>query len=103
MAKKDDLTLSSVKKRVKAKSKKLQLKLRPSKQRVIKKKDEEGEEKKEKEIQSQIDTAYQIELDKLEKEERRDDEREKLRIITKKIIRKRLKINKSVKKEGEDI
>ena len=50
MAKKDDFILFSAKKRVKAKSKKLQLKLRSLKQRVIEEEDEEGEKKKEEEI-----------------------------------------------------
>ena len=100
MAKKDDPAPSSAKKRAKAKPKKLQLKLKPLKQRVIKEEDEEREEKKEKKTQSQINTAYQTELDKLEKEERRDDEREKLRVMTRETIRKRLEISKSVEEEG---
>ena len=100
MAKKDDPAPSSAKKRAKAKPKKPQLKLRPPKQRVIEEEDEEGEEEEEEETQSQIDAAYQAELDKLEEEERRDDERERLRVVTRETIRKRLEISKSVEEEG---
>ena len=103
IAKKDDPTFSSAKKRVKAKPKKFQLKLKPLKQRVIKEEDKEREEKKEEKIQSQIDTAYQTELNKFEKEERRDDEKEKFRIIIRKNIKKRLEINKNVKKKERNI
>ena len=52
ITKKDNPIFSSAKKRAKTKPKKLQLKLRPPKQRVIEKKNKEEEEKKKKKTQS---------------------------------------------------